>query len=84
MIWLSVNFDFFIMQNLLRVVYEKSLLLTPVIFRGVEHNTLALKKTLGIRVAPSFVMDFGLNQSVFLTRRFDVIDSIRWAFRRPD
>jgi len=33
MIWLSEYFDFF-MQNLLRVDYEKILLITSVIFRG--------------------------------------------------
>ena len=33
MIWLSGNFDVF-MQNLLRLWYEKILLLTSVIFRG--------------------------------------------------
>lgn len=36
MIWLSEYFDFFI-QNLLRLDYEKILLLTSAIFRGDYH-----------------------------------------------
>ncbi|MFD1592778.1 transposase [Alteromonas oceani] len=44
MIWLSVNFDFF-MQNLLRIGYEKILLLTSVIFRGDYRLTHTLVTT---------------------------------------
>jgi len=45
MIWLSEYLDFF-MQNLLRIDYEKILLLTSVIYRGDYHNKLAIANSM--------------------------------------
>ena len=47
MIWLSVNFDVFI-KNLLRLSYEKILLLTSVNLRGDYPMTLGLILLLGV------------------------------------
>jgi len=37
----------------------------------IEHGTLALAKSIGIHVAESLIMPVGINQDIFLTKRFD-------------
>jgi hypothetical protein len=56
MIWLSEYFDFF-MQNLLRIGYEKILLLTSIIFRGDYRATDAI--ILGVLFAPKKMARLG-------------------------